>query len=643
MAVAFWVFTWAAAFSVTEHGIRLFWTRMMMAGPGVIPAAFLYFALIFPKEEKPIPTWAFWLFFILPGSVLLALSPTGFSIREIKPAAWGIDFVPGIGNTIITLYFVVYLGIAFYFLARKFLASKGMDRERIRYIFLGAFIAVSIGFVVNLVLPMIGITRFNKFGPLATTIFIAFNAYAIVKTRVMDISVVISRTVAETLAIIFHGVVYTGLVIFYRAYVGTTIDLPFLALTVAYGVVVGQTHQSIRLFLQTTSDKLFIRGRYNYYRSLSDASSKVGRKLSLPDILKVLYDTFYEVVEIAEPRVFLPENFGEGERSSDRYIIYGKQDYAPLQNSPVVANDSELVKKLLAAREPLADVREIDAALVVPCLLEDRVIAFFALGPKMSEDHYTDEDLRLLKVLANQAAITLDHTRSYQRIKIDLEAAERQLERSQRLASLGTLTAGVTHEIRNPLTVIRAETERLTNELRDPAYLQQFRDLLLKHIDRISGIVERMLGLAKEKPKREEAVDLNELITSTLQLCAISRISVKSELGPIYPVKGDPEALQEIFVNLIQNAIEAMPEGGTLTLRSFNEDHRVVVEVGDTGKGIPEEIREKIFDPFYSTRHEGVGLGLSIVYRIVREHGGDIKVHSAVGKGSIFRLSFSAV
>jgi hypothetical protein len=99
---------------VTEHGIRLFWTRMMMAGPGVIPAAFLYFALIFPKEEKPIPTWAFWLFFILPGSVLLALSPTGFSIREIKPAAWGIDFVPGIGNTIITLYFVVYLGIAFY-------------------------------------------------------------------------------------------------------------------------------------------------------------------------------------------------------------------------------------------------------------------------------------------------------------------------------------------------------------------------------------------------------------------------------------------------------------------------------------------------------------------------------------------------
>jgi signal transduction histidine kinase len=278
--------------------------------------------------------------------------------------------------------------------------------------------------------------------------------------------------------------------------------------------------------------------------------------------------------------------------------------------------------------------------LVVPCLLEDRLIAFFALGPKLSEDPYTDEDLRMLKTLANQVAITLDHTRSYEKIKADLEVAEIQLERSERLASLGTLTAGVTHEIRNPLTVIRAETERLANQERDLEYLKQFRSLVVKHIDRISGIVQRMLQLAKEKEKQEVDVRLDEMIETTLQFFTISRLSVKTDLQPVPPIKGDPEALQEVFVNLIQNALDAMGDKGELALRTYKDDGHVVAEVSDTGKGIPEEIREKIFDPFYSTRHEGVGLGLSIVHRIVREHGGSIKVESQVGKGTTFKLQF---
>jgi signal transduction histidine kinase len=237
--------------------------------------------------------------------------------------------------------------------------------------------------------------------------------------------------------------------------------------------------------------------------------------------------------------------------------------------------------------------------------------------------------------------MALDHTRSYEKIKVDLEVAERQLARSQRLASLGTLTAGVTHEIRNPLTVIRSETDRLANRERDLQALRQYRELVLKHVDRIAGIVQRMLSMAKERPSQHEAdVDLNVIINSSLQLVTISRISLKKELKKVPLVKGDPVGIEEIFVNLIQNAIEAMKEGGTLTLRTYAENGRAVAEVSDTGKGIPAEIREKIFDPFFSTRHEGVGLGLSIAYRIIREHGGDIKVTSEEGKGTTFKVLF---
>ena len=141
--------------------------------------------------------------------------------------------------------------------------------------------------------------------------------------------------------------------------------------------------------------------------------------MALPDILKVLYDTFFDVVEIAEPRIFLPEYFTEADKTSTDYVIYDKVTYSPQKEGARVRINGPLVNELISKREPLHEINRSDAVLVVPCLLEDRLIAFFALGPRLSEDPYTEEDMRLLKILANQVAITLDHTRSYEKIRAD--------------------------------------------------------------------------------------------------------------------------------------------------------------------------------------------------------------------------------
>jgi signal transduction histidine kinase len=426
----------------------------------------------------------------------------------------------------------------------------------------------------------------------------------------------------------------------YKHYFSERIDLAFLGFTVLFGIVVGQAHQPLRLFLQTTSEKLFIRGKYDYYKELSDASVHVVEKLSLSHILSTLYSTFIDVMEISNPRVLLPENFADTGKSSNRYVVYHKKTLLPENDGQEIKFDSHLVRDLMERRQPLFGVEDAKAPLVVPCMLENRLIAIFALGPKLSEDSYTNEDIRLLQVLASQAAVALDHTRSYEKIEADLEIASKQLERSQRLASLGTLTAGVTHEIRNPLTVVRAETERLTSQNRDLEYLKNYKELVIKHITRIEGIVERMLGLAREKQREEGNVSLNELLESILQLFKFNGVNLKKELQTVPSIKGNVQEIEQIFVNLVQNAIEAMPEGGQLTVKTYPQWGRVVVEVADTGKGIPKELQEKIFDPFFSTRHEGTGLGLSIAYRIIREHGGDIKVDSEVGKGTTFKVLF---
>jgi len=603
------------------------------------PVSFIHFNFIFLSINKKYGTFILINYVIAAFFLLVNFTP--YFVPSTSPR-FGLNYFTDpspLYHLFFTYFFLTsLLGISTFFFG--YIKAKGNRRLQLFNILWSSVFGYSLG----------GLTYFTvlKMPPAYLVIIanagIIFHmivyAYTITKQRLMDISVVISRAVAEVLTVLFQGTIYLSLVWFYRSYVSTSINSSFLVWTVLYGILVGQTHHEIRLFIQTSSDKLFLKGRYNYYKSLSDASSHVGQKLSLTGILKVLYDTFSNVVEISNPRVYLPEYFSEAEKTSSRYLYYSKEQYLPQTEEPTIANDSQTLTELIAKREPLLDIKELNAALVVPCLLEDRLIAIFVLGKKLSEDSYTDEDIRLLKVLANQAAVALDHTRSYEKIKGELEIVERELGRSQRLASLGTLTAGVTHEIRNPLAVIRSETERLTTKPRDAEYLLQYSNLVTKHVDRIAGIIARMLDFAKEKPKAIDTVDINEVIRSTLQLFAISRITVKQELTEVLPVKGDAEELQEVFINLIQNAIEAMPEGGTLTLRSYSQEGKTVVEVSDTGKGIPEEIRQRIFDPFFSTRHEGVGLGLSIVYRIIREHGAEIKVLSEAGKGTTFRIAF---
>jgi signal transduction histidine kinase len=636
---AFSVFFWSLGYFFwqlsSSAASALFWTRVLMAGAVLIPVAYFNFSLWLTnkyseKSRESVLSYAV-------GVIFLVLDFTPLMVKGVsRKMIFSFWPEPGMIYPLFLLMFFFYVLYSLLIMFSVYRRSSGYLRAQIIYVFLGTaigFAGGSTNFLLWYDIPVL---------PVANILVLAYPlllAYAILKHHLMDISVVISRAVAEILAILFHGTIYLILVWFYRTFASTSIDLPFLIWTVLYGILVGQTHQGIRIFLQTTSDKLFLRGRYDYYRALADASSKVGEKLALPDILKVLYKTFSDVVEISNPRIFLPEYFTESEKTSSCYLVYDKNGL-PQKEGARIQMVSPLVEKLLAKREPLYEVGELKADLVVPCLLEDRLIAIFALGPKLSEDPYTDEDLRLLKVLANQVAVALDHTHSYEKIKSELEMVGRQLERSQRLASMGTLIAGVTHEIRNPLTVIHSETERLPNEARDLEYLKQHRALILKHIDRITGIVQRMLNLAREKPLQHVDVDLNDVIDSVLLLIPISRISLKKELGKIPNIKGDTGGLSEVFVNLIQNALEAMPDGGILTLRTYQEDHHVVAEVADTGRGIPEELREKIFDPFFSTRHEGVGLGLSIAYRIIREHGADMKVFSEAGKGTAFKITF---
>lgn len=220
-----------------------------------------------------------------------------------------------------------------------------------------------------------------------------------------------------------------------------------------------------------------------------------------------------------------------------------------------------------------------------------------------------------------------------------------QLAHTEKMAAIGMLAAGVAHEVNNPLAGILACSENLDSALDEPETVRKYIGLIRDGLRRIERTIQNLLDFSRAREMKLEPTSINHNIHHVLEMTSYqlrrSNIEVKLELDPGNPtLLADHFQMEQLFLNLIINASRAMPEGGTLTLRSMVDRGEVLVEVEDTGEGIPPEIRDKIFNPFFTTREvgEGTGLGLTVSDTIVRSHGGRLEVESEVGRGSIFRL-----
>ncbi|RXI96714.1 PAS domain-containing sensor histidine kinase [Anaerobacillus alkaliphilus] len=222
----------------------------------------------------------------------------------------------------------------------------------------------------------------------------------------------------------------------------------------------------------------------------------------------------------------------------------------------------------------------------------------------------------------------------------DRKKVEEMILRSEKLALIGELAAGVAHEIRNPLTSLRGYTEFLKDETSEEEK-QQYFDILLDEIERIDFIVSEFMLLAKPKVLKFNSKNINAVLTQTITFlkteAKFKKVSIHTDLElDELIVQCDENQLKQVFLNLIKNAIEAMPNGGELTIRSKRKDNYVVIEFQDQGVGIPKEKLEKLGEPFFSTKESGNGLGLMVCFKIVADHKGTVKVESEVNVGTKF-------
>ena len=263
--------------------------------------------------------------------------------------------------------------------------------------------------------------------------------------------------------------------------------------------------------------------------------------------------------------------------------------------------------------------------------------------------HHRTRSGAVIPVFINSGLIEYGEQRFIQQICVDLSDRQRledQLIQSEKMAAIGQLAAGIAHEIRNPLAIIMNALYDLA-EIVDATNHEVREDLRIakEEMDRVQTIINSLLEFSRDSGAEMEPVDINDLLRKTLLLMnkylQNSDVRVVTELGDIGPCTANQNALRQIFLNLITNAVQAMPHGGELCVRtSLRPDDRVRLEFRDTGIGIPPHQLNAIFNPFFTTKSpgQGTGLGLSVVHSVVRRYRGDIQVRSTPNVGTTFTI-----
>ncbi|MCZ7583189.1 MAG: ATP-binding protein [Deltaproteobacteria bacterium] len=252
------------------------------------------------------------------------------------------------------------------------------------------------------------------------------------------------------------------------------------------------------------------------------------------------------------------------------------------------------------------------------------------------------------RLLAETQNFNVALERRIEQVKRELKAAEDQLIRTEKLSAMGTLAAGVSHEISNPIHVIQGICSLILQDLEEGSQLTGDLQMIEREAARCQKIVNSLLDFARHHEPERRPTQVNRLVDESLDLIRAQKwskkIELEKDLAELPEISVDGNRIKQVLINLLINAGQAMPNGGKLTVRTdltpTGMDHLVRLRVCDTGAGIPKDIQPRIFDPFFTTKkgQEGTGLGLAISYRIVEEHGGTITVESEPGKGTCFTI-----
>jgi len=344
-------------------------------------------------------------------------------------------------------------------------------------------------------------------------------------------------------------------------------------------------------------------------------------------------------LETEEPDLFA--SYGLGEKYLSKDPVSDRKMITDLcrQNKVVIIEDMATNDRVKNKKELKED--GVQMILDVPLIL--RTELFGVIRIYFSERReFLDEELNFVGAVAETCACAIDKARMIEEQKSQYDQLALQTEK---LSALGRMAAGIAHEINNPLAGILLFSSRMRKKVTEEGPIKEGLDVIVQETQRCKGIIQDLLEFSRDKEPEKAEASINDILEKAHSILEnefrIHHITVEMNLSGEMPlIRLDVNLMQQVFVNLLINAVEAIEENGVITIRSYvNSNRRIVgVTLADTGTGIPPDDMAKIFEPFFSTKNNGTGLGLAVSYGIVQKHQGNIQVSSQVGEGTCFTV-----
>jgi signal transduction histidine kinase len=650
------------------QGGEAWWNRLLIASGSLIPSTALAFYLEFlGVARRPARRARNAMLAGSVGGLMVAASPLVHA--RLARVAVAVYVLFGLAVVVSVL------------LNRMRAAGTRVERARLRYLFIGALVAMGLSAIEVVLAPYFHVPL-EGLGSIALTIYMFFLSQTLQRHRLLDLHEFLGKIVVVTALGLVLVTVYGGLV----SWVGDRREL-FYFNTVVASFVILSLFEPLRHRVEEWVVATLFTERYELVRKLELIRDRAATVIDPTELAVTVLDGLIETRRVTHASIWLLSEDRPGFRPLDSRgpapatflepaaaralmaaVAAGQkavllenldrrmgelQRLLPTGPAEAVARSGRLALAAVEAElERLGDARQVmasmKAGICMPLAAGERPVGFLACWDERVPEAFASDEIAALLELAERCALVIENSKLYV-----------QMKERDRLAAIGEMSAGLAHEIRNPLAAIKGAIQYL-----DPSTLpgeeREFLEIVVDEVNRLNGVVTQFLDYSRPLKPSLAPTDLNEVVSRTFKLLQ-STVPPGIELtidlsGEPQRVLCDAEQLKQVFINLAQNGFQAMPAGGRLSVSTtvvrdelafWREGSRrpdqVEVRFRDTGPGIPEEERERIFVPFYTTKEKGTGLGLAICLRLVRAHQGTLVIRSPPGGGAEFIVSLPAL
>jgi len=558
---------------------------------------------------------------------------------------------PGILFSVFGLFYLFNVIYGFYKLIEEFPRVSAVKRNQLKYMYIASI--VGFGGALSTFLPMFNI----KTPPVGYYLILSYTlivSYAIVKHQLLDIEIVIKKGMIYAYLSFLIYVPCMFIIIFAQRYFFGQTNTYFSAMVFCTLLLASLVFLKLKPEIEDYIERTLFKRKYEYKKTLRELSEIVISFLNEKELFKKAGNILTKDLDAEKVSFFMlnKEKKAYTLRAS-QYLKKTKAKELPQQDTFVTWLEEQgqaVVKEVLERSVDDPNIKHVverlaslESEVCIPLMMRDHLIGIINLGNKRSGDMYSHEDLDLLTHFAAQASVALENARLYQ----EMQRTQQLMRRTDRLSSLGSLTAGLAHEIRNPLVTVKTFLDLVPIRYKDEEFRGEFLKLTSSEVDRLSKLVSELLEFAKPAKPKFRMRDINQIIEEIIPLIAVEArkrdIAIEKNFRETPRTKLDADQMKQVFLNILLNAFEAIEAHGTISITSReihkNGTQHVQVEVADTGTGIPKKILESIFDPFFTTKDKGSGLGLSITHQIVEDHHGTIEVASVPKKGTTFVIT----